>query len=435
MASPIGLTVSHLPTATSFFLAALQPLGYRFVGRWGNQIGFGTQHEAAEFFLAQDPNGQNTHLTFAAPSRTSIREFYTAALTAGATPQTTPTSQHSTFTASIRDLDGNIIEATLPDTEPPPAQSRILSARPATPHPPTLAPSTTLTLDSLAAAAHALTRNNTTPGTLTLPAAQTTASPPKPDISTKTLVGTILGAAAGAAVAYAMCKGDEASRQQHPDLALAYPAPHPSMPERRASEPARAIAAQASQAVAHIFPELAAAAHAAGGYAPAYVAAPRQLEPVQTRAIEAPPAPAPASVAPSRASQYQQPVYAEPAQYEPSTASRRAPAPSDAGRSRAGSSASQRTERPSRGDGASTLVSGFEGEEYGELEPEHRHRDSDRRSKASSSHGHRERDDRSKISGSHGHRDRDDRSKGNVAGSSTSSRRGSKVASPAHAPS
>lgn len=50
--SHIGLTVSHLPTSTSFFLSALQPLGYRYIGQQGGQVGFGI--DDADFFLCQE---------------------------------------------------------------------------------------------------------------------------------------------------------------------------------------------------------------------------------------------------------------------------------------------------------------------------------------------------------------------------------------------
>lgn len=53
--SHIGLTVSHLPTSCSFFLSALQPLGYRFIGQQGNQIGLGIND--ADFFLCQETPG------------------------------------------------------------------------------------------------------------------------------------------------------------------------------------------------------------------------------------------------------------------------------------------------------------------------------------------------------------------------------------------
>lgn len=49
--SHLGLTVTHIPSATSFYLAALQPLGYRFIGHQGNSIGLGV--DSADFFITQ----------------------------------------------------------------------------------------------------------------------------------------------------------------------------------------------------------------------------------------------------------------------------------------------------------------------------------------------------------------------------------------------
>jgi hypothetical protein len=51
----VGLTVSHLPTSTSFFASALQPLGYRYLGKSGDQIGFGIRDP--DFFLCQETSG------------------------------------------------------------------------------------------------------------------------------------------------------------------------------------------------------------------------------------------------------------------------------------------------------------------------------------------------------------------------------------------
>ena len=53
--SHLGLTVSHIPSATSFYLAALQPLGYRYIGQQGDAIGLGVTD--ADFFLCQERNG------------------------------------------------------------------------------------------------------------------------------------------------------------------------------------------------------------------------------------------------------------------------------------------------------------------------------------------------------------------------------------------
>ncbi len=53
----VSLPVSHLPQSTSFFLSALQPLGYRYLGQRGGtqQIGFGV--DEPDFYLYQERQG------------------------------------------------------------------------------------------------------------------------------------------------------------------------------------------------------------------------------------------------------------------------------------------------------------------------------------------------------------------------------------------
>ena len=53
--SHLGLTVSHIPSATSFYLATLGPLGYRYIGQNGDSVGLGVHH--ADLFLTQEPRG------------------------------------------------------------------------------------------------------------------------------------------------------------------------------------------------------------------------------------------------------------------------------------------------------------------------------------------------------------------------------------------
>lgn len=56
--SHLTLTVSHLPTSTSFFLSCLQPLGYQFIGRHDDYIGFGQkQGEPADFWVTEQKPG------------------------------------------------------------------------------------------------------------------------------------------------------------------------------------------------------------------------------------------------------------------------------------------------------------------------------------------------------------------------------------------
>ena len=57
--SHLGLSVSHIPSAISFYLAALEPIGYRYIGNQGETIGLGV--ESADFFLSQAPNRYMDH--------------------------------------------------------------------------------------------------------------------------------------------------------------------------------------------------------------------------------------------------------------------------------------------------------------------------------------------------------------------------------------
>jgi hypothetical protein len=51
--SHIALTVSHLPSSTPFYLAALQPLNYRLIGQRGTSVGLGI--DDADVFLCEAP--------------------------------------------------------------------------------------------------------------------------------------------------------------------------------------------------------------------------------------------------------------------------------------------------------------------------------------------------------------------------------------------
>jgi catechol 2,3-dioxygenase-like lactoylglutathione lyase family enzyme len=255
--SHIGLTVSHLPTSCSFFLAALQPLGYRFLGQWGNQIGLGVNE--ADFFLTQETPGIKAgaaHVAFSASNRIAVREFYANALQAGGRPHGSPGSRldgDECFNAAVLDLDGNSVEVVFhesagaaADAASDAGKSRLLTWRKGV--------SANLsdnrsTVDSIASAATSLAkkalvptsstaaRSNRAPSeapsaaptnasrttakprseapaiqrSFTMPALTPQSSNDNISISRKTLVGTILGAAAGAAVAYAMCKSEEDS--------------------------------------------------------------------------------------------------------------------------------------------------------------------------------------------------------------------------------
>ncbi|TID13938.1 hypothetical protein E6O75_ATG07170 [Venturia nashicola] len=240
--SHIGLTVSHLPTSCSFFLAALQPLGYGFIGQFGNQIGLGVAE--ADFFLTQETPGIKAgaaHVAFSAPSRAAVRNFYANALRAGGTPHGSPAAREGaeeTFNAAVFDCDGNSVEvvfhedAAFDDGASCSGQSRVLTLRQdASDSKTTVSTRSAATavktasvvsrkapsvVNSVVSKSSSKTMEMPMPPnrSFTAPTLTPKSSDDTISISRKTLVGTILGAAAGAAVAYAMCKSEEDSARK-----------------------------------------------------------------------------------------------------------------------------------------------------------------------------------------------------------------------------
>ncbi|THY27684.1 hypothetical protein D6D00_04780 [Aureobasidium pullulans] len=238
--SHVGLTVSHVPSACSFFLSALQPLGYRYVGNQGDSVGFGT--DDADFFLSPEVPGvnrSNAHVAFSATSKSAVRDFYAAALTAGGQPNGSPAFRGCNdciFNAAVLDLDGNSIEVIYHQIEDDDAYttvsggSRVLTWRrgivnvlgdedrstfiSTSPNP---APSTAQSTPQ--SKAPSVVRTASAPAVTT--SSQTSSSDNGFQITGKAIIGTILGAAAGAAVAYAMVRSEQDGAQQEAEFAEA----------------------------------------------------------------------------------------------------------------------------------------------------------------------------------------------------------------------
>ncbi|CAD0037594.1 unnamed protein product [Aureobasidium pullulans] len=219
--SHVGLTVSHVPSACSFFLSALQPLGYRYVGNQGDSVGFGT--DDADFFLSPEVPG----------------DFYAAALTAGGQPNGSPAFRGCNdciFNAAVLDLDGNSIEVIyhqIEDDDPyttVSGGSRVLTWRrgivnvlgdedrstfiSTSPNP---APSTAQSTPQ--SKVPSVVRTASAPAVTT--SSQNSSSDNGFQITGKAIIGTILGAAAGAAVAYAMVRSEQDGAQQEAEFAQA----------------------------------------------------------------------------------------------------------------------------------------------------------------------------------------------------------------------
>lgn len=276
--SHVGLTVSHIPSATSFYLSALQPLGYRFIGHQGDSIGLGI--DSADFYLTQAPIGyvhqqdastssttnrprtrpSPNHLAFLAESRLIVRECYAAALSSGALPSGAPKYRNedcSCFNAAVEDLDGNTVEFIFRqphgegdrcDTIAPPQDQRVLTwqkdvadrsvrddaqsiaqsmvSRGSLASKASRAKSRMQTALDLASSTSKSVRSEAPSQGMT----RTSTAPAKADFPSKTLIGTALGAAAGAAIIFAMSKA-EASNARDEAEHLAYMSK--SRPRRR----------------------------------------------------------------------------------------------------------------------------------------------------------------------------------------------------------
>ncbi|QDS71284.1 hypothetical protein FKW77_001115 [Venturia effusa] len=186
------------------------------------------------------------HVAFSAPSRAAVRNFYANALRAGGTPHGPPAAREdgeNLFNAAVLDCDGNSVEvvfhedAAFNDGASHSGQSRVLtlhqdhgdnksivstkSAATAVKTAPV--PAGSLVPKKVPSIANSVTSKSSSKTiemptaikrSFTAPALTPKSSDDTISISRKTLVGTILGAAAGAAVAYAMCKSEEDSAKK-----------------------------------------------------------------------------------------------------------------------------------------------------------------------------------------------------------------------------
>ena len=265
MPSSITLTVSHLPTSTSFFLSALQPLDYVYRGRADNNIGFGSATDPSappDFWITQEIPGVPAgaaHVAFNAPSQLAVQHFFSAALKAGGEFHGDPAVRDSSgyYSAAVIDFDGNSIEAvyrpTFSDDKENDVKSIVSNAK------------STATARSVAKTTVSRAAPTEIRSTASRAAAPLTPSQPKPsgDVienfvaearnaaniarevverarpsmnttssggSGDTIMGALLGVAAGAALTYAFTNRNSSNDDSNP--------PRPAEPARSTTEPA-----------------------------------------------------------------------------------------------------------------------------------------------------------------------------------------------------
>ena len=120
MIDHLGINCSDLAAAAAFYDRVLGVLGHRRLIDVGVAIGYGTT--TPHFWIAAQPpegpaSGPNReiHVAFTAPDAATVREFFAAAVGAGAEvlhePRLRPEYHERYFGAFVRDLDGNNVEA------------------------------------------------------------------------------------------------------------------------------------------------------------------------------------------------------------------------------------------------------------------------------------------------------------------------------------
>jgi catechol 2,3-dioxygenase-like lactoylglutathione lyase family enzyme len=117
MIDHFGINVADMERASAFYDKVLGVLGHRRLMDFGVAIGYGTEEPV--FWIsggeaAAAPN-RETHIAFTAPTVEAVREWYAAALAAGAEslhePRLWPEYHERYFGAFVRDPDGNNVEA------------------------------------------------------------------------------------------------------------------------------------------------------------------------------------------------------------------------------------------------------------------------------------------------------------------------------------
>lgn len=116
MIDHLGIRVSDLDKGIAFYTRALAPLGYTLIRRFENiAAGFGIAPKPDFWIAGGESPKDRVHVAFRTNSRALVREFYEAALAAGAKdngpPGTRPHYHEHYYGAFVIDPDGHNIEA------------------------------------------------------------------------------------------------------------------------------------------------------------------------------------------------------------------------------------------------------------------------------------------------------------------------------------
>lgn len=117
MLDHVGMQCTDIGASAAFYDAVLTPLGGERIMDFGEAIGYGVPPHP-DFWISQQATGEGfreSHISFTAPDRASVRAFFDAAVARGAEvlhePRLWPEYHATYYGAFVRDPDGNNVEA------------------------------------------------------------------------------------------------------------------------------------------------------------------------------------------------------------------------------------------------------------------------------------------------------------------------------------
>lgn len=117
MLDHLSIQCADVEASAAFYDAVLAPLGGRRLMERGEMVAFGIPPRPV-FWLGPRRTGEGfreSHIAFTAPDRSIVRDFFAAAVEAGAEvlhqPRVWPEYHPGYYGAFVRDPDGNNVEA------------------------------------------------------------------------------------------------------------------------------------------------------------------------------------------------------------------------------------------------------------------------------------------------------------------------------------
>ena len=122
MLAHVAVNVTDFEVAKSFYLGALEPLGYRVVYEEPGTLAYLADAHGLDFGIGRRGPVGGAHVAFECGDRESVDAFYAAAMAAGGTdngaPGLRPQYAADYYAAYVLDADGNNIEAVCHQEQP-----------------------------------------------------------------------------------------------------------------------------------------------------------------------------------------------------------------------------------------------------------------------------------------------------------------------------